>query len=172
MTRRAVRPSAGPSLGGAASNVWAHVAHDLRQPVQSMLLLCEVLARSDDQAARRRTAEIMENQILDLQSMLSDLNRLAQLQAAIEIPQLAPIEAAELVQTTVRTLAALAAPDTITVQDEIARLTVVGDKHVLLDLLAGLAATRSNWQPAAASPSARGARDTTSRWFSPSKGGR
>ncbi len=70
-------------------DLWGDAMHDLRQPLQSLLLLTRVVAGSDDPAARDKGARYMEASLLSLQSMLELLGRLSRLQsgAAVLVPE-------------------------------------------------------------------------------------
>lgn len=61
----------------AALSLWASAGHDLRQPIQSLLLMVHLMALTDDAEKRRNTAKSMEAALQSLQSMIGDLARFA-----------------------------------------------------------------------------------------------
>lgn len=69
-----------------AGELWGDAIHELRQPLQSLLLLAHVVARSDDPAAREKGARHMEAALLRLQSMLELLGRTSRLQSGAAVP--------------------------------------------------------------------------------------
>jgi signal transduction histidine kinase len=61
--------------------LWAEVSHDLRQPVQALLLLTHSLSRASGDVGLRRTVEHMEKALLGLQDKLELLTKMSRLEA-------------------------------------------------------------------------------------------
>jgi len=64
--------------------LWGKVGHDLRQPIQSLLLLAHVMAKTVDGAQRAETGRVMENALMALQEMLDAVALVARLEAGAE----------------------------------------------------------------------------------------
>lgn len=88
--------------------LWGDAMHDLRQPLQSLLLLTRVVAGSDDPAAREKGARYMETSLLSLQAMLEMLGRLSRLQSGAAAPVPERCDLAARISTLEPALAALA----------------------------------------------------------------
>jgi signal transduction histidine kinase len=67
-----------------SASIWAQAAHDLRQPVQAMLLQLPALERRSSQAERRRTVGQLEAALLSLCDMLEALALLARIEAGLQ----------------------------------------------------------------------------------------
>jgi two-component system, sensor histidine kinase len=76
------------SAGATTEARLAAMAHDLRQPIRSLLLLARVIADAGDEAARRRAAGYMEQSLLALQRMLEAGGTLSSLEADVTRPVL------------------------------------------------------------------------------------
>lgn len=61
------------SSRGAGTDLWLAAMHDLRQPLQSALLLLSSAGREEVGERRRHALQLAELALLDLQSMLDDL---------------------------------------------------------------------------------------------------
>jgi signal transduction histidine kinase len=60
--------------------LWARASHDLRQPVQALLLLTRILSSGSHDPALRRTVEHMDKALHGLQGMLELLSELSRLE--------------------------------------------------------------------------------------------
>ncbi len=67
-----------------SASIWARAAHDLRQPVQAMLLQLPALDRPSSQAERRRAVGQLECALLSLRDMLEMLTLLARVEAGLQ----------------------------------------------------------------------------------------
>lgn len=68
--------------------IWTRVGHDLRQPIQSLLLLAHIVATQEDREQRQHSQRVMEDQLVALQGMLDLLALLARTEHAQETLQL------------------------------------------------------------------------------------
>ena len=84
MNKRVV---SGAPITGSIATVWSKVAHDLRQPIQSMMLLTHVMAMTEPTADRLKTSRSMEESLLSQQKMLDSLTTIARLETGVEIPR-------------------------------------------------------------------------------------
>ena len=64
--------------------IWNRAGHDLRQPIQALLLLNHLMAGTDDRGRRLETERTIEDTLLALQAMLDDIALLARLDAGLE----------------------------------------------------------------------------------------
>lgn len=67
-----------------SASIWARAAHDLRQPVQAMLLQVPALERASSRTERRRAAGQIESALLSLSDMLETLALLARIEAGLQ----------------------------------------------------------------------------------------
>jgi two-component system, sensor histidine kinase len=68
------------------SPLWSQVLHDLRQPIQTALLLTDVLSSTDDMVQRQRAALHLEAMLLGFQSMIEALAQLTELDSGRRTP--------------------------------------------------------------------------------------
>jgi two-component system, sensor histidine kinase len=102
-----------------ASIAWPQVLHDLRQPIQSALLLTDVLSSTADPRQRQRAAQHLESALLGFQAMLDALSRLTLLETGHRVPAPAPCMIADLLQDVVDQCAADQLPvDRLTLTSE------------------------------------------------------
>ena len=80
----------------SVEKIWSKVAHDLRQPIQSLLLLTHVMALTEDGQQRQSTSISMEVALADLQTMLDHLAMVAKLEVG-EQPSVEPLELGDVV---------------------------------------------------------------------------
>lgn len=70
-----------------AARLWAGLSHDLRQPIQSSLLLMHVAARTQDPDLLGRTLGVMEHALLQMQEMVEAIGLLSRLIAGTATPR-------------------------------------------------------------------------------------
>lgn len=70
-----------------AAALWAGLSHDLRQPIQSLLLLMHVAGHTEDPVMLRRTLGHMEQGLLSMQEMVEAIGLLSRLEAGIATPK-------------------------------------------------------------------------------------
>lgn len=104
MTRRAKRPDNHASI----AFLWAQAAHDLRQPVQTALLLANMLDAVSDPTELRRAARGIESALESLYEMLEVLTLLARIEAGLQIVPLCTCELADVLQPTIGELTKIA----------------------------------------------------------------
>jgi K+-sensing histidine kinase KdpD len=72
------------SKSSRSARIWAGAAHDLRQPVQAMLLQLPVLDVPSSRAERKRAVRRIEIALLSLQDMLELLASMARIEAGLQ----------------------------------------------------------------------------------------
>lgn len=80
------------SLSQSVSLAYARAGHDLRQPVQALLLLTHLMEMTLNQEQRAKTARTMERALLNLQSMLDSLSATARVEAGILIKKVERVD--------------------------------------------------------------------------------
>lgn len=119
-------------------DLWAQAAHDLRQPIQSLLLLTQVMADTQDQLKRQQTARTMEDALVRLQAMLDELVGLGRLEAELDGQKMAPCSLSDIAATAVREVAAAAAERTVSIVCTIAPVAVTSHARLLEKVVAAL----------------------------------
>lgn len=79
-----------------AAHIWARAAHDLRQPVQVMLLQMQMLDEPSSRAERRRAVRQIETALLSLRDMLEVLAQLSRIEAGLQAVSLRTCSLAEI----------------------------------------------------------------------------
>jgi signal transduction histidine kinase len=98
------------------AGLWAQAAHDLRQPVQTALLLAATLDGVSARAELARRAQGIGRALESLQEMLEVLALLARVQAGLQVVALGPCELADALEPAARELAVIAARRSIPLQ--------------------------------------------------------
>ena len=125
-------------IRASSLGLWARAVHDLRQPIQSALLLTEVMANTQDAAKRQQMARTMEDALVGLQAMLDDLGRIARLDAKLDGPNLMSCSLPEVAADVARGLASVATERNVSLRIEVQPATVTSDVGLLEKVLAGL----------------------------------
>lgn len=86
------RVASGAQITGSIATVWSKVAHDLRQPIQSLMLLTHVMALTEPADDRLKTQRSMEESLLSLQAMLDTLTSIARLETGVDVPRAANLD--------------------------------------------------------------------------------
>jgi two-component system CheB/CheR fusion protein len=102
------RKGSAPVERDSMSWVWAQVAHDLRQPLQTARLLAGMLDGVSERAEIGRAARGIGSALDTLQEMLEVLALLARVQAGLQTVPLGSCELADVVVPVVRELTAIA----------------------------------------------------------------
>ena len=123
----------------AAGTLWTRASHDLRQPIQSLLLLSHVMVLSDDRAQRQTTARSMEDALQALQTMLDDLPMIAKLDAGVLVPVAATIALAPVLATILEAVVPVGAAHGLDCKKSLEPATIKSDRRLLEVLLRGLA---------------------------------
>lgn len=76
--------------------LWVQAVHELRQPVQSLLFLTQVIMDAKDEKQRRQTGRFMEAALLALQAMLDALGELCREESEAE-PNIQDCDVANLI---------------------------------------------------------------------------
>lgn len=118
--------------------LWAQAAHDLRQPIQSLLLLTHVMSSSSDDAQRRQMARSMEDALVALQSMLDGLAGLAKLESRLEAPRFGPCLLPDICARAAAGLDDIIAGRGVHLRVSAAPVTVTSDPRLLETVIAGL----------------------------------
>jgi signal transduction histidine kinase len=81
-----------PRSGVTPAMLWAKASHDLRQPIQALLLLTRTLAGASEDATLRRSIEHMDQALYGLQGKLELLADLSRIEAPeLRLCSLAPL---------------------------------------------------------------------------------
>jgi two-component system, chemotaxis family, CheB/CheR fusion protein len=121
------------------ANLWTRVAHDMRQPIQSLLLLSHLMAMTDDRAQRQTTARSMEDSLLALQSMIENLTAVSKLEAGTTRPAPTPLAFGPLLQVMTTTLTGIVHDPHRKIASHVEPLTVTTDRLMLATLMNWLA---------------------------------
>ena len=122
---------------GLAGATWAKVAHELRQPIQSLLFLTHTMSGQKSAMERARTGLMMEDGLLALQEMLDQVAHLGRLEAGIAVTHPTTCRLSELVARIIGKLAdhlveadfkidALCAPLVLTTDVQLLETAVTG----------------------------------------------
>ena len=88
----------------ASFAMWSRIGHDLRQPIQSLLLLTHVMSSASEASLRQQTGRNMEDALLTLQDMLDTVAIVARLEAGLESIQWTTCSVPEVVDRVARHL--------------------------------------------------------------------
>ena len=132
------RPQKGNAGTSSALALWAGAAHDLKQPIQSLLLFTHLMAVTDDAAKRKQTSRSMEDALLLLQAMLAELAQLARLEAGLVVPKIATVSLGDIIVLVARQQTASAIAHNLSIKTTIGRAKAVSDELLLATLLTGL----------------------------------
>lgn len=92
-TVQPVKPDAkAAARSPTGADLWARAGHDLRQPVQALLLLMRVLSLEHDEQRRQTIIKRMEASLSGLHEMLEVLSLLARLATSRVAPALSPCD--------------------------------------------------------------------------------
>ncbi len=123
----------------SSHSVWSQVSHDLRQPIQSLLLLTHVMALTDDAEQRQATSHSMEAALADLQEMLDQITFAAKLADGVECPHSDRFELAQLMRDKVAAVAETADIHGKILSSNLSETWVFGDRRIIADLLSNIA---------------------------------
>ena len=118
--------------------LWMRVAHDLRQPTQSLLLMSHLIARTESADERGRIAHHMEDQLVALQSMLDHIGLLAGFDAGAGSPSKAPCQLPALVTRATAQLADVIRARGASLEIKIRPAIVTSDSKLLEIAVTGL----------------------------------
>jgi signal transduction histidine kinase len=96
------------------AQLWAQATHDLRQPVQGVLLLMKMLDHPSAGAEQKRTVRQIQAALLSLHDMLEVLNLLSRIEAGVQIVQLCACSLADILGPIVKEMAGIAAARGVT----------------------------------------------------------
>jgi signal transduction histidine kinase len=119
------------SAGVTPAVLWAEASHDLRQPIQALLLLTRTLSGGADEAAMRRTVEHMDRALHGLHGKLELLTELSRLEAGRKATELRPCCLAELHDRIMREMEAIAEQHGIGLRSRSPRGVVRSDAKLL-----------------------------------------
>jgi signal transduction histidine kinase len=91
------------------AQLWAQAAHDLRQPVQSALLVMRMLDEGAARAEQKRAARHVAAALESLSEMLNTLTLMARIKAGLQVVPLRICELSDVLGHTVREMTKLAA---------------------------------------------------------------
>ena len=91
------------------AQLWAHAAHDLRQPVQGALLATRMLEEGSTQLPHKRTARHIAAALESLSEMLEILSLLSRIETGIQLVPLRTCQLSDVLQSTLQEVAEIAA---------------------------------------------------------------
>ena len=91
------------------ARLWAHAAHDLRQPVQAALLLTKMLEAESVQGKRKQGARHVGVALHSLNEMLETLALLSRIEAGLQVVSLSTCQLSHVLEATLREIAEIAA---------------------------------------------------------------
>ena len=118
--------------------LWSRIGHELRQPIQSVLLLTHLMSGMETAIQRQHTGRCMEDALLALQDMLDNVAMLAGLEAGLEIAKRAPCAMPDLIVRVAKQLAELLAEQSVTLNTKCPPATVTTDCRLLEMAVTGL----------------------------------
>jgi signal transduction histidine kinase len=92
----------GQSKPKRVAQLWAHAAHDLRQPVQAALLVTRMLEAESTGLSQKRAARHIANSLESLSEMLEILTLLARIEAGLQVVPLSFCQLSDVLQPTLR----------------------------------------------------------------------
>ena len=98
----------GPSRQKRVAQLWAHAAHDLRQPVQAALLVTRMLEAESTGLSQKRAARHIANSLSSLSEILEILTLLARIEAGLQVVPLTFCQLSEVLQPTLREVTEIA----------------------------------------------------------------
>jgi signal transduction histidine kinase len=105
VTRRDDRSNCRASI----ARLWAHAAHDLRQPVQAALLLTKMLEAESAQVKQKQVARHVAGALHSLNEMLETLAQLSRIEAGLQVLSLRTCQLSHVLDATLREVAEIAA---------------------------------------------------------------
>ena len=100
--------SQGQSKHKRVAQLWAHAAHDLRQPVQAALLVTRMLEAESTGLSQKRAARHIANSLSSLSEILEILTLLARIEAGLQVLPLTYCQLSEVLQPTLREVTEIA----------------------------------------------------------------
>ncbi len=116
----------------ARSKFLAAASHDLRQPVQSLVLLLEALKSNPMEPRVAKAVALMENALEGLNGLLSSILDVSRLDAGVVMPQMVAVDAGALLTRLVTEYAVVAAEKGLRVR-MVPRAVTVSSDPVLLE---------------------------------------
>ena len=98
----------GPSRQKRVAQLWAHAAHDLRQPVQAALLVTRMLEAESTGLSQKRAARHIASSLASLSEILEILTLLARIEAGLQVVPLTFCQLSEVLQPTLREVTEIA----------------------------------------------------------------
>jgi len=92
----------GRSKQKRVAQLWAHAAHDLRQPVQAALLVTRMLEAESTGLSQKRAARHIANSLESLSDILEILTLLARIEAGLQVVPLTFCELSDVLQPILR----------------------------------------------------------------------
>jgi len=100
--------SQGQSKQKRVAQLWAHAAHDLRQPVQAALLVTRMLEAESTGLSQKRAARHIASSLASLSEILEILTLLARIEAGLQVVPLTFCQLSEVLQPTLREVTEIA----------------------------------------------------------------
>ena len=125
-------------IQASAIGLWARAAHDLRQPIQSLLLQTTVIANTEHAAERHQIEQQMEDALLGLQSMLDDLGALGRLQVGIDALNPTACKVPDVLAEVASEIADVSTEQKVSLKIEAAAIGITSDARLIAKVIAGL----------------------------------
>jgi signal transduction histidine kinase len=106
--RAETRGDKGPNNQKSVAQLWAHAAHDLRQPVQAALLVTRMLEAESARTAQKRAARHVAVALESLSEILEVLALLSRIEAGAQIVPLRICQLSDVLEPTLREVAEIA----------------------------------------------------------------
>lgn len=114
--RRAATRGERSSKQDPVAQLWAHAAHDLRQPVQAALLVTRMLEAESARSAQKRAARHVAIALLALGEILEVLALLSRIEAGLQVVPLRNCRLFDVLQPTLREVSEIATERGISLQ--------------------------------------------------------
>lgn len=98
----------GSSRQKRVAQLWAHAAHDLRQPVQAALLVTRMLEAESTGSSQKRAARHIANSLESLGEILEILTLLARIEAGLQVVPLSFCQLSDVLQPTLQEVTEIA----------------------------------------------------------------
>jgi len=109
MARRAATAKGqGRSKEEPVAELWAHAAHDLRQPVQAALLVTKMLEAESTRSSQKRAARHIGIALESLSEILEFLVLLSRIEAGLQVVPLSICQLSDVLQPTMRAVTDIA----------------------------------------------------------------
>src|SRR5262245_24805744 len=125
------RRGQGRSKEEPIAELWAHAAHDLRQPVQAALLVTKMLEAESTRLSQKRAARHIGTALESLSEILEILVLLSRIEAGLQVVSLSVCQLSDVLQPTMRSVTEIATRRGIPLQVQSIRGVVRSNPRLL-----------------------------------------